>query len=261
MIDQPGGEGDRNSRRVSLLSQPGSISITTDAANNQAKGTLVVGANGSQQSATATLQLRGTGNSTFIAMANDPSRPSTLQIGGSTFQINANTALVSLRNPSTCTCEFLNWGLWASSAPDPRNNGTTYTAVGTYVAGTIPAVQLPTMGSATYNGFMAGFAQGGGNAAPYLASGSYQNAWNFQTRTGAFNGSFDGRSYSGTTQATGGAGSTTFGGNFSGGSRSGSLNGAFFASPSDAAKYQAGTFSIGNNGSGYRASGIFAGQR
>ena len=101
----------------------------------------------------------------------------------------------------------------------------------------------------------------GGNAAPYLASGSYQNAWNFQTRTGAFNGSFDGRSYSGTTQATGGAGSTTFGGNFSGGSRSGSLNGAFFASPSDAAKYQAGTFSIGNNGSGYRASGIFAGQR
>jgi hypothetical protein len=77
---------------------------------------------------------------------------------------------------------------------------------------------------------------------PYLASGSYQNVWNFQTRTGAFNGSFDGRSYSGITQATGAAGSTTFAGNFSGESRSGSLNGAFFASPCDAAKYQAGTF-------------------
>jgi hypothetical protein len=49
--------------------------------------------------------------------------------------------------------------------------------------------------------------------------------------------------------------------NFSGGDRAGSLNGAFFASPSDAAKYQAGAFSIGNNSSGYRASGIFAGQR
>jgi FecR protein len=259
VIDQPGGNDNLNSRRVLLLSQPGSISITTDAANNQAKGTLVVGANGSQQFGTATLQLSGTGNSTFIAMANDPSRPSTFQIGGSTYQFNANTALVSLSNPSACTCEFLNWGVWASSALDPRNNGTIYTAVGTYVAGT-PTVQLPMTGSATYNGFMAGFAQGGGNAAPYFASGSYQNVWNFQSRTGAFNGSFDGRSYSGMT-ATGGAGSTTFAGNFSGGSRSGSLNGAFFASPSDAAKYQAGSFSIGSNGSGYQASGIFAGQR
>jgi hypothetical protein len=245
---------------VLLLSQPGSISITTDATNNQAKGTLVVGANGSQQFGTATLQLSGTGNSTFIAMANDPSRPSTFQIGGATYQFNANTALVSLSNPSACTCEFLNWGVWASSAPDPRNNGTIYTAVGTYVGGT-PTVQLPTIGSATYNGFMAGFAQGGGNAAPYFASGSYQNVWNFQSRTGAFNGSFDGGGYSGVTQATGGAGSTTFAGNFSGGSRSGSLNGAFFASPSDAAKYQAGRFSIGSNGSGYQASGVFAGQR
>ena len=242
-----------------ILSQPGSISVTTDAANN-AKGTLVVGANASQQFGTATLQLSGTGNSTFIAMANDPSRPSTLQIGGSTYQFNANTALVSLSNPSACTCEFLNWGVWASTAPDPRNNGTTYTAVGTFVAGT-PTVQLPTTGSATYNGVMAGFAQGGGSAAPYFASGSYQNVWNFQNRTGAFNGSFDGRSYSGMTQATGGAGSTTFAGNYSGGSRSGSLNGAFFASPTDAAKYQAGSFSIGNSGAGYQASGIFAGQR
>jgi hypothetical protein len=260
VIDQPGGNDNLNSRRVLLLSQPGSISITTDTANNQAKGTLVVGANGSQQFGTATLQLSGTGNTTFIAMANDPSRPSTLQIGGSTFQFNANTALVSLSNPSACTCEFLNWGVWASSALDPRNNGTIYTAVGTYVAGT-PTVQLPMTGSASYNGVMAGFAQGGGNAAPYFASGSYQNVWNFQNRAGAFNGSFDGRSYSGMTQATGGAGSTTFAGNFSGGSRSGSLNGGFFASPSDAAKYQAGSFSIGNNGSGYQASGIFAGQR
>ena len=260
VIDQPAGNGDLNSRRVLLLSQPGSISITTGAANNQAKGTLVVGANVSQQFGTATLQLSGIANSTFTAMANDPSRPSTFQIGGSTYQFNANTALVSLSNPSACTCEFLNWGLWASSAPDPRNNGTIYTTVGTYVAGT-PTVQLPTMGSATYNGVMAGFAQGGGNAAPYFASGNYQNVWNFQNRTGAFNGSFDGRSYSGMTQATGGAGSTTFAGNFSGGSRSGSLNGAFFSSPTDAAKYQAGSFSIGNSGAGYQASGIFAGQR
>jgi hypothetical protein len=37
------------------------------------------------------------------------------------------------------------------------------------------------------------------------------------------------------------------------------LNGAFFSSPTDAAAYQAGTFAI--RGSGYRAGGVFAGQR
>jgi hypothetical protein len=41
----------------------------------------------------------------------------------------------------------------------------------------------------------------------------------------------------------------------------GGLNGAFFASPADAAKYQAGTFSIGTNSAPYKASGVFAGQR
>ena len=80
----------------------------------------MVGANASQQFGTATLQLSGTANSTFTAMANDPSRPSTFQIGGSTFQFNANTALVSLSNPSACTCEFLNWGCWAGHTRPPE---------------------------------------------------------------------------------------------------------------------------------------------
>ena len=121
-------------------------------------------------------------------------------------------------------------------------------------------MQLPQIGSASYNGFMAGIAQRGGNS-PYLASGSYQNTWNFQTGRGAFAGSFDGRSYSGMTQTTGGTGSTTFAGTFTGGHRSGSLSGGFFSSPSDVAAYQAGTFSIGGRHSHYRATGIFAGQR
>jgi hypothetical protein len=247
---------------VRLLSQPGSVSITTDAANNLATGTIVVGLNGSHHSAAATLQLGGAGNSTFVddktyIMTSDPSRPSTLRIGDSTHPINPTTLLASASSPATCTCEFLSWGAWASSVPDPRNNGKTYTAVGTYVAGTIPTVQLPTTGSATYNGFMAGFVSSNGTL--QAASGAYQNIWNFQNRAGMFNGNFDNRSYTGTTQATGSG--PAFTGSFSGGGGSGRLNGSFFASPSDAAAYQAGAFSIGSNRSGYQASGIFAGQR
>jgi hypothetical protein len=266
VIVRQGDDSDDNSRRVRLL-RPGTVSITTDATNNQASGTIVVGLNGSHHhSATATLQLGGAGSSTFVddknyTMTNNPSRPSTVKIGDATYPVDATSRLASASTSSTCTCEFLTFGAWVSSVADPRNNGKTYAAVGTYVAGTpTTAVQLPQMGIATYSGFMAGFAQNGSNG-PYPASGIYRNDWNFASRSGAFNGSFDGRNYSGTTQATPGSGGTSFTGSFNGGYRSGSLNGAFFASPSDAAAYQAGTFSIGNSRSRYQAAGVFAGQR
>ena len=256
IVDQPRGDGDRYSRRVSLVSLQGAVSITTDAANNQAIGTIVVGVNGSRDPATATLQLRGTGNGTSVAMTNDPSRQSTVQIGDHTYPINPTTTLASASNPA-CTCEFLSWGKWKSSVPDPRDNSNTLTARGTYVAGT-PSVQLPTMGSATYSGVMAGYASHHGQI--NYATGTYQNTWDFSQGRGAFTGSFDSRGYSGTTQRTGG---TTFAGNFTstGGHRSGTLNGGFFSSPSDPAAYQAGTFSIGSARSHYQATGIFAGQR
>jgi hypothetical protein len=265
VIVRQGDDGDDHSTRVRLLRQ-GTASITTDATNNQANGTIVVGLNGSHHHpATATLQLGGAGSSTFVddktyIMTSNPSRPSTVKIGDATYPVDATNVLVSASNSSSCTCEFLTFGAWLSSVADPRNNGKTYAAIGTYVAGTpTTAVQLPQTGMATYSGFMAGFASNNGQINP--ASGTYQNVWNFQNRTGVFNGSFDGRSYSGMTQATAGSGGTAFNGTFSGGSRSGSLNGAFFASPRDAAAYQAGTFSIGSNRSAYQAAGVFGGQR
>jgi hypothetical protein len=180
-----------------------------------------------------------------------------VQIGsGTPTPVNATSVLASTSNSSACTCEFLSFGAWVSSVPDPRNSAKTYTALGTYVAGT-PSVQLPTTGMATYSGVMAGFASNNGQ--PTAATGTFQNAWNFGSRTGVFTGNFDRQAYSGPTGATGGPGSTTFAGTFNGGSRSGTLNGAFFSSPTDAAAYQAGSFSI--RGSGYRAGGVFAGQR
>jgi hypothetical protein len=208
----------------------------------------------------------------MVTQYNDLSRLSTWQKGGSTQQVTDTTTLASANaapvpfgfptqgTPGPCACEFLTWGWWASSIPDPRHPGRTYTAVGPYVAGTpTTSVQMPQTGSATYSGFMTGMVNNNGNV--YAAAGNYQNVWNFGARTGAFNGSFDGRSYSGNTQAIAGSNGTAFNGTFSGGGHIGGLNGAFFASPTDAAKYQAGTFTIGNNSAPYNGAGIFAGQR
>ena len=143
--------------------------------------------------------------------------------------------------------------------PDLRDNGKSYLAYGSYVAGT-PSVTLPTMGIATYSGSMLGAVKERGQD-PRFATGTFTNAWNFQNRTGNFNATYDNRAYNGNTAGTGAPGSTTFNGTFNSNTpgRSGTLNGAFFSSPTDAAAYQAGNFSI--RGSGYRAGGVFAGQR
>ena len=266
------------------LLRPGEVSITTEATTGQAKGTIIVSdLQGSTYPSTTTLQLGGTGgrgaaNSAFIddktyvmvTQYNDLSRLSAWQESGRTFQAtdtsvvaSAGTAPISFRIPSQgtpggCVCEFLSWGWWGSKVPDPRDNRITYTAVGAYVVGTpTTSVQMPQTGSATYAGFMAGMVNNNGTV--YAGSGSYQNAWNFGARTGAFNGTFDGHAYSGTTQ--GAAGSNSFTGSFTGGGGPGALKGGFFASPSDAAKYQAGTFTIGNDQAPYKSSGVFAGQR
>jgi hypothetical protein len=253
VIDRPGDEGDRHSRHVTVLTQAGTVKITTNSANNQAIGTLNIGVNDSHSS-TATLQLSGRANGTSVVMRNDPSRQSTLQIDGHTYDISPHTKLAGVSGPGICSCEFLSWGVWASSTRDPLNSGKTLAAFGSYVAGTPPtAVQMPTTGTATYNGSMVGFASNNGHISP--ASGTYNNSWDFAARSGNLDVTFDRRRYSGTAQATTGPGFTgTFG-------RTGSLNGSFFASPSDGAAYQAGTFSIGSARSHYQATGIFAGQR
>jgi len=119
---------------------------------------------------------------------------------------------------------------------------------------------MPQSGGATYSGGMVGNVNNRGAA--YIASGSYQMDWNFGRRTGNLNASFDGTNYRGGAAAIPGSGGTNFAGGFTGGrGRVGTLNGSFFTSPTDVAKYQAGAFSIGNNSSSYKASGIFAGQR
>jgi hypothetical protein len=185
-------------------------------------------------------------------MTNDPSRPPIVQIGGTTYPLNATSVLTS--HPG-CTCEFMSFGSWSSSVPDPRNNSNTLTARGTYVAGTpTTAVQLPLTGNVNYNGVMLGNV----NGSPSITSGSYQMGWNFADRLGNFSGYFDGRTYNGDMSAVPGSAGVNFAGPLSGGRRSGSVNGSFFG---DGAKNQGGTFSIGSARSHYQATGVFAGQR
>src|ERR1700730_17570875 len=185
-------QGEDEGQRGRLLSRPGNVSITTDAANNQAKGTIVVtDLHGSRHHAsTATFQLGGVGGlgapkSAFAdgktyaigTQRNGPSRLSTFRTGDHTRPLNdttllasANAAQVPLPANPGCTCEFLSWGWWASSIPDRHDSNKTVQVLGNYVVGQVPTVALPTMGSATYNGFMAGVAQKGSNT-PYVAAG------------------------------------------------------------------------------------------
>ena len=166
-----------------------------------------------------------------------------------------------------CTCSFLNWGYWEgtlqhTAASDPQKGMVSGILVATWVAGTVSnPSSLPSSGTATYAGHIIGNVINGGNA--YLAVGSFQNKWDFSSRTGAINvNSFDNASFTGSASAA--AGSASFNGTLSGsktgvGTLTGTLNGSFFKSASDAAAGMAGAFSI--TGSSYKAAGTFAAQK
>ena len=82
----------------------------------------------------------------------------------------------------------------------------------------------------------------------------------FRNRAGTFNATFDGTNYGGSAVANLGSGGVSFTGsfgNFAAG-RFGALAGSFFG---PGAANQGGSFTIGNNLTSYKASGIFAGQR
>jgi hypothetical protein len=155
-----------------------------------------------------------------------------------------------------CTCEYLSWGFWSSNI-SYNSRQTDNINLGSYVVGQLTnKFQMPQTGFATYNGMMVGNVQNGSNA--YVAGGSYSSVWSFGARAGSFNASFDGTHYVGGAAAQPGSGGVTFSGAFAGGGKVGALTGSFFG---PAAQNQGGSFTIGNNNTSYKASGIFAGQR
>jgi hypothetical protein len=257
-----------------ILGGPTDVVGATDATTNQVTGTIVLR---QADSSVTTLQLGGTPTtSVFIddkrygmVTTDDPTRPSTVRVNGSTINVQdssfvLSSGLLQQSGPfGSCTCEYLTWGQWAtviSYTGNYRTGETDIVSLSPYIAGSMATqAQMPQTGSATYTGSMMGNVWNNGST--YNATGSYNSTWGFASRAGSFNASFDGTSYSGTAAATTGSGGTSFTGSFSGGGRSGNLSGAFFASPTDPAKYQAGAFTIGANSPTYKAAGVFAGQR
>jgi hypothetical protein len=119
---------------------------------------------------------------------------------------------------------------------------------------------MPTTGTATFTGHAIGNVQNGANA--YLAAGSFTKVWDFAAMNGNVTiGNFDGVTYTGTaTQLTGpGVTASQYNGTLSGGGRTGALTGSFFDAGTNRAKGTGGSFNI--QGTGYKAGGIFAGQR
>lgn len=269
-------------------SQPGDVSIATDATTNRAQGTITVrnfDGTVAAGSPTAVFQLGSTtgtrrADSAFIddsvyALSDrkgDPARSSSVQVGGNTIQINSNTIMASYGaaplqggklpgNVTPCECSFLTWGWWSGDVsydnPGYRQGQRDRLNLATYVAGTLTnAIQLPNTGTATFNGHAVGSVING--TSQYVAAGTFSNVWSFQTQRGQVTiGNFDGATYTGTAALT--AGTVQFTGPLSGAGRTGSLSGAFMSSPTNPIAGQAGNFNI--SGTGYRAGGTFAAQK
>ena len=269
---------------------PTNIILITDAASNRASATFTVPEwDGSGTS--ATFRLGGTSGSGFstssfiddkiYAVADRPSdlltNTTSVTISGVTSQtgdLESRTFAVSYGTaPATfdsffqaagvtrCTsCDFMTWGVWGGDVkykPNYTANERDRLNFATYVAGTLTStVQLPNTGTATYSGHAIGNVLNGSSA--YVAAGSYTNAWNFATQTGAVTiGNFDGATYTGNTALTNGT--VNFTGPISGAGRTGAVAGSFFNSPTVNAKGQAGTFTV--TGTGYKAGGTFVGAK
>ena len=269
---------------------PTNIILITDAASNRASATFTVPEwDGSGTS--ATFRLGGTSGSGFstssfiddkiYAVADRPSdlltnttsvtissvTSQTGDLESRTFAVSYGTAPATFdaffqaAGVTPCTsCEFMTWGVWGGDVkykPGYTANERDRLNFATYVAGTLTStVQLPTTGTATYSGHAIGNVLNGSSA--YIAAGSYTNAWNFATQTGAVTiGNFDGATYTGNTALTNGT--VNFTGPISGAGRTGAVAGSFFNSPTVNAKGQAGTFTV--TGTGYKAGGTFVGAK
>ncbi|SEP42389.1 FecR family protein [Rhodospirillales bacterium URHD0017] len=118
----------------------------------------------------------------------------------------------------------------------------------------LPVTNLPQTGTVTYVGEMFGAANG------RFAGGSYQNAWNFTSRSGAFTATFDNARFQGTTFANGNSNTFNTRGPVasSNANRQMELNGAFFGRGSQP-DLQIGSFNV--QGPRYNGFGVYYGEK
>ncbi len=163
---------------------------------------------------------------------------------------------------SFCECTFMSWGWWGGvvGADDPGGfSRTERINLANYVVGVLPNVnQIPTSGSAVYNGHVVGTVRN--QFDQYIAAGSFQKNWNFATRSGTMSiSNFDRGNYTAQSTPVANPGQFAYTGTGTNGALT--VNGAFFASPTDPVKGVGGQFLIGNTANAYRASGVIVGQR
>jgi hypothetical protein len=123
-------------------------------------------------------------------------------------------------------------------------------------SGSQPNVTLPQTGIVTYVGGMSGFVNG-----HRIATGDYQNAWNFGTRSGAVTATFEGARFQGNTVGFAGGFITPNGIQSSNTNRTLGLVGGFYGGSGNAPTNQYGLFAITGDRGGYNAAGSFAGEK
>jgi hypothetical protein len=181
--------------------------------------------------------------------------PGTAQI----YLVNANAVpnTTLLPNGLCQQCQFMQWGYWGGQVTTGARNDVG--AINFWVAGfQTPVAQLPTTGSGSYSGNAVGSVVN--NGATYLATGGFNQTYNFGSQTGTVNiTNFDGANYS--ANVSGAKGASLFGGTLVGpAGRSGLVGGGFFGTGTQAASETGGSFAIQSTSPGYLAAGVFAGR-
>jgi hypothetical protein len=250
---------------------PTAVRITTNASNNRVDGRFRFQVEDDTRNYDFFFgTTSGTsGRGTFIDDNNFGARDSS----SSTSLIDSNSATVRMfmvnhdvvqvtgflpSGVSFCSCQFLEWGYWLAEGTDLSNNRDRL-HLATWVTGVLPTtVEIPLTGTATYTGHINGSVDN--NGARYQAVGSFQNSWDFASKSGTVSvTNFDGANFS-SVSVSASSGGRDFAGSGSGTSgRSISLHGSFFKGGSDAVAEQGGQFHV--MGTGYKAAGTFAAKK
>ncbi|HXF55166.1 MAG TPA: FecR domain-containing protein [Hyphomicrobiaceae bacterium] len=196
--------------------------------------------------------------------------------------VNGDAVIAALgANPKGCVCEYTRWGFWSvdTARANPYGSEERDRAhLMTWVAGRKSnPVDIPMVGKATYNGFMAGTFKNGVNE--YLAAGNFSYSADFGNPAASTMSvpNLDGVAYSGNVPFN--RSTNSISGSISGynvnpygplqhGSATMALDGAFFRGKTDPIKDVAGRFTVTGNPVNYPAGnfryiggGIFAGSR
>ena len=185
-----------------------------------------------------------------------------------------DTNALAFGNTGLCKCEYLKWGFWASDFSLVDADGAPRidrVHLATWVAGELPGLlEIPTTGIARYQGHAIGSviarAPSGSSAQwnQYIATGAFENAWNFATRSGNVTiTGFDQHNFGGPVAAANGR-------DYSGilpsstGNLDAIVHGSFFSSATNPVAETGGQFTIqdfATGGNNYRAAGTFAGKQ